>query len=157
MPSPHPGTDVGLHLQPHSTGWELPPLRLSELNSKRPLEYPAVTSEACFLDPYPQRKKIRSPKNMEDILLFHIWKTEGPGAAWVGGPARPLAIGSFLTQSLISLVPLGPTLQVSVVLFHPVPTFITVLPVLFSFNDLPVPPTEESHLSKNERNTNVGV
>lgn len=154
MPSPHPSTDVGLHQQPCSAAWKLPPLRLAEFHSKCPLAYHSVTSEACFLDPHPQ-KNIKSPKNMENILLFHIWKTEGPGATGVAGPARPLAIGSFPTQFLISLAPLGPPLQVSVILFHPVPAFITVLPVLFSLNDLSVAPTEETHLLKSKRNKNA--
>lgn len=92
---------------------------------------------------------------MENIPLFHIWKTEGFGATGAAGPRDPIAIGSFLTQSLIALAPLGPPhpqLQVSVILFHPVPTFITVLPVLFSLDDLSVAPTEETHLLKNGKN-----
>lgn len=84
MPSPHPHTDVGLHQQLRSAGWELPPLRLAEFHSKCPLASHNVTSEACFLDPHPQ-KNIKSPKNMENILLFHIWKTEGPGATRAAG------------------------------------------------------------------------
>lgn len=44
-----------------------------------------------------------------------------------------------------------PPQQVSMILFHPVPAFITVLPVLFCFDDLPVAPTEEAHLLKRER------
>lgn len=83
---------------------------------------------------------------MENILLFHIWKIEGPGATGLAGPVKLLAIGSFLTQSLVSLAPLWLLLQISVILFHPVPAFITVLPVLFSLNDLSVAPTEETHL-----------
>lgn len=94
---------------------------------------------------------------MENILLFHIWKTDGPGATGVAGPARPLAIGSFPTQFLISFAPMGPPpMQVSVILFHPVPAFIAVLPVLFCLNDLPVAPTEETHLLKSKMNRNAG-
>lgn len=85
---------------------------------------------------------------MENIPLFHIWKTEGPGATGGHWVVRPVAIESSLTQYLISLAPLGLHFKVSVVLFHPVPAFITVLPVLFSFNNLSVAPTEEAHLSK---------
>lgn len=55
MPSPHPCTDVGLHQQLRSAGWEFPPLRLAEFHSKCPLASHAVTSEACFLDPHPQK------------------------------------------------------------------------------------------------------
>lgn len=55
MPSPHPCTDVGLHQQLRSAGWELPPLRLAEFHSKCPLASHTVTSEACFLDPHPQK------------------------------------------------------------------------------------------------------
>lgn len=36
------------------------------------------------------------------------------------------------------------------VLFHPVPAFIAVLPVLFSLDELSVVSAEESHLSKKE-------
>ncbi|KAI9520006.1 hypothetical protein NQZ68_023033 [Dissostichus eleginoides] len=77
-------------------GWELPPMRLAEFHSKCPLASHTVTSEACFLDPT-HKKKIKSPKNKENILLFHIWKTEGPGATGAAGlrdhvlldPSRP--------------------------------------------------------------------
>lgn len=91
------------------------------------------------------------------IPLFHIWKTKWTGASGAAGlRARPRAIGSFPTQSLISLAPLGPpSPQVSVVLFHPVPAFIAVLPVLFGLNELSVVPAEESHLSKKEGKENV--
>ena len=122
------------------------PLRLAEFCSKCPLVSHNVTSEACFLDPHPQKNKSGLQINMENILLFHIWKTEGPGATVAAGPARPRAIGSFPTQSLIALAPLGPPVQVSVILFHPVPALVTVLPVLLSLDDLSVAPTEETHL-----------
>lgn len=91
------------------------------------------------------------------IPLFHIWKTKWTGASGAAGlRARPCAIGSFPTQSLISLAPLGPpSPQVSVVLFHPVPAFIAVLPALFGLNEFSVVPAEESHLLKKEGKENV--
>lgn len=96
--------------------------------------------------PTKKKKDTKSPKNMENTLLFHIWKTWRTWCHRGGRTATPRAIGSILTQSLISLATLGPPSNVSVVLIHPVPAFITVLPVLLSFDDFSVAPAEESHL-----------
>lgn len=148
MPSPHPCSDVGLHQQLRSAGWESPPLRLAEFHSKCPLASHTVTSEACFLDPDPPKKQKKS--NLQKIWRIIFSSTYGrlkglvplgrlgceTPCYWILPDPMPNLIGSSGT----------PLLQVSVVLFHPVPAFITVLPVLFSLNDLSVAPTEESHL-----------
>lgn len=101
---------------------------------------------------YPWKEKSQVSKNMENYLLFHIWKTEGPGAAALRDPCR------WVLADPISIL-LGssgtPTPQASVGLLHPVPAFITVLSVLFSLNNFSVAPTEESQLSW-ERNNKKG-
>lgn len=71
MPSPHPCSDVDLHQQLRSAGWESPPLRLAEFHSKCPLASHTVTSEACFLDPNPPKKKTTTTKKSN---LQKIWR-----------------------------------------------------------------------------------
>lgn len=77
MPSPHPRTDVGLHQQLRSAGWELRPLRLAEFHSKCPLASHTVTSEACFLDPPPTKKYQVSKKYGEYSSLPHMEDLKG--------------------------------------------------------------------------------
>lgn len=147
MPFPH----LCAGCEPQSTallcapGWPgVPFLRLTKCSS---VQATHCHLRSLFPGPPPyDENNTKSPKNMENIPLFHIWKTEGPGATGGHWVVRPVAIESSLTQYLISLAPLGLHFKVSVVLFHPVPAFITVLPVLFSFNNLSVAPTEEAHL-----------
>ena len=89
MPSPHLFTDVGLHQQPCAAGWELPPLRLAEFHSKCPLASYTVTSEACFLDPNPQKNDQVSKKHGEYSSLPHMedWRA---WCHWGGWALRPL-------------------------------------------------------------------
>lgn len=147
MPSPHPRTDVGLHQQLRWLG--VTSFEISWIPQQVSSGKPHCHLRSLFPGPPPTKKYQVSKKYGEYSSLPHMedWRA---WCHWGGWAARPRAIGSFPTQSLISLAPLGPPVQVSVVLFHPVPAFITVLPVLFSLNDLSVAPTEESHLSKNK-------
>lgn len=136
-----------VHQQLQSPGWELIPLRLAQFHSKCPLARLTVTSK-CLV-PRPPPKKISGLQKIWRIILYSTYGRlkglvpvgqlgcETP-CYWILPDPIPNLIGSSGT----------PTLQVSVVLFHPVPTFITVLPVLFSFDDLSVAPAEESHLSQ---------
>lgn len=91
-------------------------------------------------------KKVRSPKIWRIIFYSTYGRLKGlvpvgqlcceTPCHWILPDPISLLIGSSGT----------PVLQASVVLFHPVPAFITVLSVLFSFNNFSVAPTEESQL-----------
>lgn len=129
----------------------LSPRKLISWNQPPHLQYPSPPPH----DLPPPHQKISGLQKIWRIFiyipLFHIWKTKWTGASGAAGSARPRAIGSFPTQSLISLAPLGPpSPQVSVVLIHPVPAFIAVLAVLLGLNELSVVPAEESHLSRRD-------
>jgi len=78
------------------------------------------------------KKSVKPPKNLENILFFHIWKAGGFKERAV---MKVAAHWIFGTQSKLSLA-----------LLDPIPAFIAVLPVLFRFYDFSVMPPEESHL-----------
>lgn len=144
MPFPHPHMDVSLHQQLHSNSWEFPPLRLIEFHTECPLASHTVTSEACFLDPHSQ--KISS---LQKIWRIFFSSTYGrlKGLVPLGWLGCETPCYWILPDPIINLIgSFGTPLELSVVLFHPIPAFITVLPVLFSLNDLSVAPTEETHL-----------
>lgn len=65
-----------LHPQLGSTGVEFPHHRIADFYSKYPPVSPVFTSEAPSLDPTSNTpNNTESPENMENNLLFHIWKT----------------------------------------------------------------------------------
>lgn len=127
------------------------PLAGDWLNStaKCPLASHTVTSEACFLDPH--TPKISS---LQKIWRIFFSSTYGrlKGLVPLGRQGCETPCYRIHPDPIPNLVgSSGTPLPLSVVLFHPVPAFITVLPVLFGFDDLSVAPTEETHLSESER------
>lgn len=112
---------------------------------------PTVTSEACFLDPHPWKKKVRSPKIWR--IIFYSTYGRLKGLVPVGQLCCETPCHWILPDPISILIGCSgtPTLQASMVLLHPVPAFVTVLSVLFSLDNFSVAPTEESQLSWEEQ------
>lgn len=123
----------------------------SSLHSRVLERVPPSPQKPVSWTPTHAKKKVRSPKIWRIIFYSTYGRLKGlvpvgqlcceTPCHWILPDPISILIGSSGT----------PIMQASVVLFHPVPAFITVLSVLFSLDYFSVAPTEESQLLEEQK------